>query len=443
MSVCVGPSQPDASLFESKGDTASRCYNAKHTMFLASMKICLRKQAQKLSSCIGRCGRVHLVGSVYKDVIDNALNVMRAHADKLIEGCGQNDAHFFVFVLESLALDGAFRSLCSTWKFSPYEPLEQQNKEVWLLCRALFELPVSCAHEAGELLCARAPACMAMCGFLALMTRTPLALAIFAHDGGHDGVFPIAHAACCHVDPVHSRPLVSVVSRCVIGTNELFSSDVCQCILVVDKQPSYTGKVQLCVKPADADTERESLEEIAYADQTEHGIDWLQLSALARSRLCECTEDGEHTKAWSTLWESVVHTAEMAYRVICRRSCVPFAVLWVHTQSGFVCFARQLNIPGDYARWVESCARELEDSVRSSFAQTDREPQIPISRHSKKYARDIRDRDDRWNLECCDSVSESAMATLKAARNRGSSCFMTAQGSFRGVVSVCFVSCRL
>lgn len=443
MSVCVGSPPPELSALDSREGHVSTSVRAKHSLFLGAMKICLRKQAHQLSDCIGRCGRVHLVGSVYSDVIEDALRVMRAHADKLVEGCSQDDARFFVFVIESLSLDGAFRSLCSTWRFSPYEPLEEQNKELWLICRALFDLPESCAQEACERLCAESPKCMAMCGFLALMTRTPLALKVFAHSGGRCGDFPIARVACCHVDPVHSRPLVSVISKCVIGTNELFSSDVCRCILAVEKEAVCSWTEQLCVKPADADTEKDALEEIAYADQTEHGADWLRLSVLARSRLRESTENTEQAKAWSTLWESVTHTAEMAYRVVCRRSCVPFVVLWVHTNAGFVCFARQLNVSGDYRSWTDSCAKELEGSVRSSFAATNREPLVPVSRRSKKYARDIREKDDRWDLECCDSASESVMATVNAARERDASCFMMAQGSFRGVVSVCFVSFKL
>lgn len=407
------------------------------------MKICLRKQAQQLSCCIGRCGRVHLVGSVYKGVVENALVVMRAHADKLVEGCSQDDARFFVFVIESLSIDGAFRSLCSTRRFSPYEPLEEQNKELWLICRALFDLPESCAQEACERLCVESPTCMAMCGFLALMTRTPLALKVFSHSGGRYGDFPIARAACCHVDPVYSRPLVSVISKCVIGTNELFSSDVCRCIIAVEKESALSGTEQLCVKPEDSGAVEDALKEVAYADQTEHGADWLRLSALARSRLRKSDENTEHVKAWSTLWESVTHTAEMAYRVVCRRSCAPFAVLWVHTHTGFVCFARQLNVSGDYRSWLDACAKDLEDNVRSSFAATNREPLVPFSRRSKKYASDIRDKDDRWDLECCDGVSERTMATVNAARQSGSSCFMMAQGPFRGVVSVCFLSCKI
>jgi len=384
-----------------------------------------------------------LVGSIYSGVIGNALRTMRLHADKLVKGCSQDDARFFVFVIESLTLDGAFMSLCSTWRFSPYEPLEEQNKEVWLICRALFDLPASCAQEACERLCVESPKCMAMCGFLALMTRTPLALGLFAHGGGRYGDFPIARAALCHVDPVHSRSLVSIISKCVIGTNELFSSDVCRCILAVEKEAACSWTEQLCVKPADADTEKQSLEEIAYADQTEHGADWMRLSVLARSRLLESTENTEQARAWRTLWESVAHTAEMAYVVVSRRSCVPFVVLWVHTHTGFVCFARQLNVSGDYRSWTDACAKELEGSVRSSFAATNREPVVPVSRRSKTYSIDVRDNDDRWDLECCDSASESVMATVNAARECDSSCFMMAQGSFRGVVSVCFVSFRL
>ena len=386
---------------------------------------------------------MHLVGSVYNDVITNALGVMRAWADSLIGVCAQDDARLFVFVVESMSWDGAFKSLCTTWRFSPYEPLEEQNREVWLMCRALFDLPRSCAHEACELLCAKAPECVAMCGFLALMTRTPLALAVFAHNAGPVLGFPIAHAACCHVDPAHSRPLVSVVATCVIGTNELFESDVCWCIqLAVGKHARYAGRGQVGVKPADAETQRKSFEAIAYTEHTEHGPDWLRLSALARNRLCERVESIEQTKAWSTLWDGISHTAEMAYRVLCRRLCVPFVVLWIHTQSGFVCFARRLCVSGDYGRWVQSCARELEGGVRTAFATASREPVVPFSPHSKKYAIDIRDNEDRWDLECCDSLSKSTMATLNTARRRESSCFITAQGSFRNVVAVCFASCR-
>ena len=147
--------------------------------------------------------------------------------------------------------------------------------------------------------------------------------------------------------------------------------------------------------------------------------------------------------AWQLIWENICHTAEMAYRVLCRKCCISFVVLWIHTLNGFVCFARQLNVSGNYDRWVESCARELECDAHKSFSMTNKVPVVPTNRRCKRYAGKILNMADRWNLECCDGASQKVMAMVNTARSSDSACIMSIQSPFRSVVSVCFVSFKI
>ena len=411
--------------------------------FLHNMKLCLQGQAAQLPRFVGRCGRVHLVGTKYHGVVDHALASMRCGAQKLSKSSILKDIELFAAVIVAFSKESAFHSLCATDRFSPYEPLGEQHSALWLMCRAVFSLPSSCARDACELLWHRHPDCLALCGFLAMMIRTPLALAMFTCQLDKDQRCPIAHAACQHIDPVHSRPLVAIISRSVVGTNELFSEELCDCIARHSTGPPFEGCLQACVLPTTPQTEYDALNEIAYAERTEHARCWTRLSSCARSKLRRENETEEDAFLWATLWESTRNTAEMAYRVTCRQSCASFAILWVHTTVGFVCFARRLCISGNYSAWVESSSRELEKDVRTSFAACNLHPSVLKSKQSKRSAVKFSSLNSRWHINSCDETSRRVMSSVNTAREDASSCFMMAQGTFTEVVSVCFVSFML
>jgi hypothetical protein len=408
--------------------------------FIASVRQLLKAPSDELGTYIGRCGQVSLVGSRHREVVQGAAAVVNSVACKVLNRPSITDVDLFLFVTSCVCQSGLVSSLFCTDKFSPYEPVCGQDKQVWLLCRSIFEMHESRAECVFDALSTRLPQCMAACGFMALCMRTPFAFALFLHQYEKRGEVTVASATLGCVDPVRRRPVVSVVSRSVVGTNEVFDDRVCLCIESGIEHIGAHRTDQAGVLTPDDDITSLFVEELSYSNTTDHCLQWERLAKKARQH-CEGSNDSVCAEAWSSVWESVSLTAEMSYRVLQRRKTTPFVVLWLHTDKRFVCFARQLTIPREYEDWCTACARDVEASVRRSFEQHGCCLCPPVSRSAKRYAFDIRDREDRWSLECCDSTSRAAMEAINAARERpDQTCFMMAQGSFRMVLSVCFLS---
>lgn len=408
--------------------------------FIALVRQLLKAPSVELSTYIGRCGQVSLVGSRHRELIQDAATVVSSVACKVLKRGSITDVDLFLFVTSCVCQSGLMSSLFCTDKFSPYEPICGQDKQVWLLCRSIFEMHESRAGCVFDALSARLPQCMAACGFMALCMRTPFAFALFLHRYEDCGETTVASAALACVDPVRRRPVVSVVSRSVVGTNEVFDDRVCLCIESGVEHIGAHHSNQVGVLTPEDDITPAFVEELSYSKTTDHCLQWERLAKKARQH-CASSSDSLCAEAWSGVWESISLTADMSYRVLQRRGMTPFVVLWLHTDKRFVCFARQLTVPRNYEDWCITCAREVEASVRCSFEQHGYGLCPPVSRSAKRYAFDIRDRDDRWSLECCDSTSRAAMEAVNAARARpDQTCFMMAQGSFRSVISACFLS---
>lgn len=409
---------------------------------MVSVRQLLKAPSVELSTYIGRCGQVILVGSRHRELIKDTALVVKSAACRFLKRHSISDVDLFLFVMSCVCQRDLLPSLFCTDRFSPYEPLDGQDKQVWLLCRSIFEMHASRAESVFDALNARLPQCMAACGFLALCMRTPFALALFLHRSDQLGELTVAGAALGCIDPVRRRPVVSVVSRSVVGTNEMFEDGICRCIKSCMEQTTAPPTSQVGVVPSGPGFQSALVEELAYLNTTDHCLGWERLVQQARQHFIN-PNDASSAEAWASVWENISLTAEMSYRVLQRRGTTAFVVVWLHTNKRFVCFARQLTTTSNYDGWRVTCARDIEASVRTSFERYGHRLCAPVSRSAMRYAFYIRDRDDRWQIKSCDDTSRVAMKAINKARAEPErTCFMMAQGSFRSVLSVCFLSFR-
>jgi len=388
---------------------------------LQALTEALRATSRSVPDAVARCDDTRLVGLLHEKLLVNATLMAKEVSFRYI-GSEADEADAFCFLVQCLCAPrkgkpSLFESLCATLEFSSHEPLERQCPVAWIVCRAAFGLDAAIVDKAVDTLLKKSPEYVAACGFMAAMVQTPLALKMLSHVASGSSTALILCVALEHEELSTHTTLISIISA-IGGELADIMSDLAAKWFVSEACELCK---QACLAPMSEHTRR-----VAFAKA-------LQTYSI----------EGDHLVGeWNNVESNIRNIGEMSYRVLRRRTCSPFVVLWFLCRDAqLMVFARPLIVASTgYQSWVHRCAQDVSDTASGLLKDIGIELCAPTTRAAAKRAHDLGSSEEKWSARCVDAVSRAAMERINAAQQNDGSGFLKAHGGFQEATCVCFCS---
>ena len=156
----------------------------------------LAEPAVCLAKAIARIDDKSFVGGKYNRIVDGALAKLRSWCASEL-GRTVSDAHILCLCVHCICLSNSrclgLQSIFDTLEMSPYEPLGNQNKSVWLMMKAAMSIDVEHANDVVRIATDTMPEFMGVLGVLSLVMQTEFGVALFKFQT-QCGKMPVANA---------------------------------------------------------------------------------------------------------------------------------------------------------------------------------------------------------------------------------------------------------
>lgn len=381
--------------------------------FATLLNFHLEKASQKIPSTVLRCNELCVTGRRHRELLSEALHVLRRTC-KLVSGSNDmTDAAVFVFCMHCLFTSTVewmtFDALMHSDRFSPHEPCGNQPMLTWLIVKAAYSIDPAHAQDACSMVLESLPERLGELGFLSVVMNTTFSLSFLKITRGDRAPITDAFLSFQFSSSLTALRLIGMLTFDVAesGIAEVFANTKtlchgCNALWALSRSKSLLE---------------------------------FSSSSVERYRLPSATDD------WGLLHEHVLNIAQMSQSIVVRRRNNPFIVTWIHTSDGFMCFCRRLYHRGeDYMQWSSACASDMTLCIRTHFESCGIFLTRPCTRRETDAANNFGQSETRWSCRCVDEESISNMYIVNEERLKSISTFVKAQSSFRDLVIVAFVS---
>lgn len=416
-----------------------------HACFLKHIRAELQPIATKLPFEVSRCGSTHVVSKNYNKLLDRARCAVHLLSSMTLADHNPSAAQLFCFVIDQLCALGDVLTLFAERHTSPFVFSVVQDPVIWLLARTAFDAAAAAAPEALEALERASPDRLALCGFLAVLFRTPFAFALLMAKSKRNGEPVVVRAALRSCDCVRRRPFVGMIVDSTVGASDLWDDRLSVEILRWTCPSESCGPGQAFMEPCSEQLFCESLATISRSNEMSGCASWHRLAAQVRLRL-ELERGTPNALAaataerWNSVWNTVTFTLKCCEHLLQRPQFNIAFVLHLATSEGLRCIARRVSLTRlPHCEWSHVCACGLENMAREFLNRESLTLQPSTKRYARRQTRAIQTRP--FDCPFADQTTAAVVADVYACMQDHTRFeFRHASSGFTGVASFTCVS---